>query len=67
MYQGLVDLWVMGIYGDLWGFILHGLFILNPCSDVWGFMGIPINPHKSKHGFIINKFCEINPHLSASP
>ncbi len=27
-------------YGDLWGFILHGLFILNPCLDLWGFMGI---------------------------
>ena len=40
-------------YGDLWGFILHGLFILNPCLGVWGFMGIyitrdlSINPHKS--------------------
>ncbi len=30
-FQGLVDLWVMGIYGD---FILHGLFILNSCMDL---------------------------------
>ena len=28
--QGLVDLWVMGIY--------FAWFILNPCSDLWGFM-----------------------------
>ena len=60
-------------YGDLWGFILHGLFILNPCLDLWGFMGIyitcglSINPHKSKDGFSINEFCKINPHNPQCP
>ena len=27
-------------YGDLWGFISQNSFILNPCLDLWGFMGI---------------------------
>ena len=27
-------------YGDLWGFISQTLFIINPCLDLWGFMGI---------------------------
>ncbi len=35
--QGIVDLWVMGIYGDLFS---PGSFIINPCFDLWGFMGI---------------------------
>ncbi len=26
-------------YGDLWGFITQNSFILNPCLDLWGFMG----------------------------
>ncbi len=35
--QGTVDLWVMGIYWDLFS---PGSFIINPCFDLWGFMGI---------------------------
>ncbi len=33
--QGIVDLWVMGIYGDLFS---PGPFIINPCLDLWGFI-----------------------------
>ena len=32
-----MDLWVNGIYGDLFS---PGPFIINPCLDLWGFMGI---------------------------
>ncbi len=27
-------------YGDLWGFIWHDSFIINPGSDLSGFLGI---------------------------
>ena len=58
--QGLVDLWVMGIYGDLWGFIFTWS-IYN--KSMLGFITreLPINPHKSDRiygdlwGFMDNK------------
>ena len=36
---------IMGIYGDLWGFM--GIYITK---------GPPINPHKSQPGFIKNQY-----------
>ena len=44
--QGLVDLWVMGMYGDLFS---PGSLIINPCLDksTW--------TNGIKHGFIINE------------
>ncbi len=42
-YIELEDLWVMGIYGDLFS---PGPFIINPCLDLWGFIS-PWATHKS--------------------
>ncbi len=74
--QGLVDLWVMGIHFawfiytksmlgcmGIYGDIYHPW----PFHKLWRFyitLRLSINPHKSKRGFIINKFCEMNPHKS---
>ena len=42
-------------YGDLLGFISHNLFIINPCLDLWGYMGIYGKPE----GDIKSPFMEI--------
>ena len=39
-------------YGDLWGFAWHDSFITRGLSVT---LGVSINPHKSKHRFIINQ------------
>ncbi len=65
--QGLVDLWVIGIYGDLiveepgsdFGFGLREFRVPLKCAKLWT---STVNPHKSQTGFIKINTIKLNPH-----